>query len=322
MASDLGRIFRQVVTLAECGNYRKAASRLGITHSALSQAISRLEQSYGVPLFRRNGRRTVPTPCGQKLIEAARTSLASLEEAERFIARWRAMHAGEIRVGGEPTIVAGALGQAAAEALGADGGPLRVVLEPVGWEEALAELKDGQLDIHVDYKPDGDPADLEAITLVPVRLPPLTAVARPEHPLVRRGREAGSCPFPRLFEGAVIFNLARGWMHEALEKALGHKLEAALDQIHPLRDVAFACHLLERHDVVALLPREAVKKPLEAGILSEIEVDGSPFAAPLPGVVARNREIELHPAAQRIIGQLEMVAAPSSAPAAGIDGTS
>ena len=59
---DRMRSLRQIVTLADAGNFRKAAERLGVTHSALSQAIAKLEDSYGVPLFVRNKKRQCRRP--------------------------------------------------------------------------------------------------------------------------------------------------------------------------------------------------------------------------------------------------------------------
>ena len=49
---------RHIVTLTDLASYRQAAELLGVTHSALSQTVSRLEARYGVKLFERVGRRT------------------------------------------------------------------------------------------------------------------------------------------------------------------------------------------------------------------------------------------------------------------------
>ena len=76
---DRMRSLRQIVTLADAGNFRKAAERLGVTHSALSQAIAKLEDSYGVPLFVRNKQETVPTAFGRRMVEAARQALVEIE---------------------------------------------------------------------------------------------------------------------------------------------------------------------------------------------------------------------------------------------------
>ena len=52
-------IFELVVTL---GSVTQAARRLGVTQPAVSAALAKLERAAGFTLFRREGRRLVPTP--------------------------------------------------------------------------------------------------------------------------------------------------------------------------------------------------------------------------------------------------------------------
>ncbi len=295
MASDLGRIFRQLVTLAEYGNYRKAAQRLGITHSALSQAVSRLEASYGVPLFERNGRRTEPTVFGQRLVEAARISLAALEEAEHDIARWRAQAAGELRITAAPCLAGGPLARAAAVALAENGHDRRLAIEPKSRQEALRALGAGLLDLHVDYQPQTLP---DGFVAEPLPLPPLEAFVRPEHPLAEG---AAPVPLARLLDGPVMMPQGPAWLHRRLMDALGEDGETIRDRILPITDAGFMLHLLELHDIVALVPRTTVAAALASGRLVGIEIADSPFAAPLPGVVFHDGKTEMHPVARRIL---------------------
>ena len=75
---------RQDVTLTDMASHRQAAESLGLTHSALSQTVSRLEARYGVKLFERVGRRTVPTAYGEVLV-VARRSLDAINAAKHEI---------------------------------------------------------------------------------------------------------------------------------------------------------------------------------------------------------------------------------------------
>ena len=56
---------RQLLALADTANYRKAGERLGISHSVISQTISKLEHHYGVELFDRRRSETLPTVFGE-----------------------------------------------------------------------------------------------------------------------------------------------------------------------------------------------------------------------------------------------------------------
>lgn len=69
------------VALAEAGGFRAAGARLGISHSAVSQAIRRLEERLGVPLVRRSTRSVQLTAAGTRYYDAARAALAAVREA-------------------------------------------------------------------------------------------------------------------------------------------------------------------------------------------------------------------------------------------------
>ena len=84
------------------GGVRLAAEELGVTHAAVSQAVSRVEASLGRDLFRRTHGRLMPTPAVLGLVEAYRHSAAILDRAVR-----------DVRTGGHdlvlslPTVFAG-----------------------------------------------------------------------------------------------------------------------------------------------------------------------------------------------------------------------
>ena len=69
------------VAVAECGGFRAAGERLGISHSAVSQAVRRLEARLGAPLVRRTTRSVHLTEAGERYYAAARTALEAVREA-------------------------------------------------------------------------------------------------------------------------------------------------------------------------------------------------------------------------------------------------
>ena len=88
---------RSFVTIAETGNYTRAAERLFRTQPALSLQIKSLEERLGTRLFQRNGRKTTVTEAGQVLLTYARRILNLNEEA---LARLSIVEAeGAVRVG-------------------------------------------------------------------------------------------------------------------------------------------------------------------------------------------------------------------------------
>ncbi len=69
------------VAVAEARGFRAAADRLGVTGSAVSQAIRRLEERLGVALVQRTTRSVRLTEAGERLYAAARPALDELRTA-------------------------------------------------------------------------------------------------------------------------------------------------------------------------------------------------------------------------------------------------
>ncbi|WP_210191207.1 LysR family transcriptional regulator [Bradyrhizobium mercantei] len=78
------------------GGVTPAAKRLNLTQPAVSHALSRLRDSFGDPLFVRNGRAITPTPLARRIVSSVRQSIhelhATMDGAGRFdpaIARFK-----------------------------------------------------------------------------------------------------------------------------------------------------------------------------------------------------------------------------------------
>ncbi len=69
------------VALAEAKGFRAAGDRLGVTHSAVSQALRRLEERLGIVLMRRTTRSIRLTEPGERLYAALRPALDEVRAA-------------------------------------------------------------------------------------------------------------------------------------------------------------------------------------------------------------------------------------------------
>ena len=74
-----------LVQVAERGNLSAAARQLGVSPSAVSKLMTRLEARLGVQLLRRSTRRVQLTPEGTQLYEHGRRLLGDLDELERAV---------------------------------------------------------------------------------------------------------------------------------------------------------------------------------------------------------------------------------------------
>lgn len=80
-------LLRGFVTVAERGGFTLAGQALGLTQSAISLKVKRLEDLLGKPVFTRGAKQVTLTPEGESLLAYARRMLALNEEAVRqFVA--------------------------------------------------------------------------------------------------------------------------------------------------------------------------------------------------------------------------------------------
>jgi LysR family transcriptional regulator for bpeEF and oprC len=84
--------------VAESRSFTAAAQRLGLTSSAVSKSIARLEQDLGVKLLHRSTRLVTLTNDGASFYERCREILASIEDAERAVTLAKAAPHGRLRV--------------------------------------------------------------------------------------------------------------------------------------------------------------------------------------------------------------------------------
>lgn len=84
---DGGSAGSRTARLADSGTLTAAAGRLFLSHPALSQRLTRLEDKLGVRLFERAGRRLVPDPAGHRMLATSRHVLSELRAAERAVRR-------------------------------------------------------------------------------------------------------------------------------------------------------------------------------------------------------------------------------------------
>jgi DNA-binding transcriptional LysR family regulator len=96
--SDRALELGTLVAAADHGGFSAAARALGVTPSAVSKTISRLETRLGVRLLNRTTRRLTPTADGESLIARGRQILAELDEAEMQVTRSRGAPRGLLKI--------------------------------------------------------------------------------------------------------------------------------------------------------------------------------------------------------------------------------
>ena len=139
---------RAFVAVCEMRHFGRAAERLGIGQSTLSEAVAALESNAGAQLVERTTRQVVVTAVGRRLLEHARAAVAAADAFADGAARAGGPLSGPLRLGLIPTIapylLPALLASAAREAP-----ELELVVHEEQTEPLIAALRAGEVDAAV-----------------------------------------------------------------------------------------------------------------------------------------------------------------------------
>jgi DNA-binding transcriptional LysR family regulator len=94
---DLGSL-AMFLAVADERNFTRAAARLGVSQSALSHAMRRLEARLGLRLLTRTTRSVAPTVAGERLLETLRPALEEIDAKLVSLTELRERPAGTVRI--------------------------------------------------------------------------------------------------------------------------------------------------------------------------------------------------------------------------------
>jgi DNA-binding transcriptional LysR family regulator len=145
-------LLRAFVAVADCGGFHRAAERLNVTQSTVSQQIKRLEFETKRLLFRRTTRSVVLTDEGEMLLADARRLLQLEEAARQRLAAPRL--SGMVRLGVVEEIAGGSLPSALGRFAAVHPGVKLEVQIGVS-AELIEQLNAGRLDVVFAKRPLG-----------------------------------------------------------------------------------------------------------------------------------------------------------------------
>lgn len=92
-----------VLVVARCGKFRTAAIELGVSTTALSNAVRKLERTLGVRLFNRTTRSVSLTEAGQQFVAQVAPAMRDIHEAMDVVRSRQATPSGTLRINAFPT---------------------------------------------------------------------------------------------------------------------------------------------------------------------------------------------------------------------------
>lgn len=260
-----------VLMVARYGKYRAAALELGMSTTALSNAVAKLERSLGVRLFNRTTRSVSLTEAGEQFVAQVAPALRDIHEAMEGVRSRQAVPAGMLRLNAFPT--------AAREIFASLVLPFQrehpQVHVDVVTEGRLVDIVAGGFDFGV-RSADLVPADMIALPLGRPRRN--VVVGSPAYlaahgvPLVPQDLLAHACLRVRLPNGAI-----HRWPFEKDGQAVHIDVQGpfTLDEAGLARTAALASAGL------TLAMESDVRDDIEAGRLVRVLEDWTPLLAPL-----------------------------------------
>lgn len=243
------RHLRAVHAIWQEGSFARAAERLGVVPSALTETVRQLEESAGIELFDRRVRPPRPTAPGLQFLEETRPLVEGLDRALSRLRDNASLARGSLTIGASPSAISGLV--APALALFRKAHPAITITLHDDIAERLASLvSDGTLDLAIAGRAGTSPDLIQT----EISRDPFGLACRRDHPLAKIGRpvrlddvDAGSLVHLDPNTGTARL-LAH---HEALPMAMRQ------GDLRAHSTVGQLC-LIRAGVGVALLPREAV----------------------------------------------------------------
>ncbi|MGN7469515.1 LysR family transcriptional regulator [Brevibacillus sp. SAFN-007a] len=256
--------FREV---ARWGSFTRAAEELGYAQPTVTAQMQKLEQSYGVPLFERYGRKLRLTQAGEALLPYAREMIRLYGESKEVVNR---QESGPLTIGTIDTLAAFFL-PPYLQSFRAHYPKVDLVLRTAGEEAILQQLREGYLDLGIIFNRRCTDKELVAETIAQEEL---VIVMPPEHRLAGlpaiTARDLENESFILTEEGCTY----RGMLIDVLnEEGIAHRVACQFSNPEAIKQCV-RCGL-----GVALLPSMAVRREQAEGILAAVpfQNDKPPF---------------------------------------------
>lgn len=288
-----------LVALAEEGNIHRAALVLNMSQPAASKLLKDLEDVLEVSLFERLPRGMRPTWYGETMIRHARVALASLNQAHDELQAAKSGQFGQVSIGAITSPALMVLPEAV-QRVKEQHPDLRVSLQIETSDVLIEKLNQNKLDILVARLfAQHDKSDL---LYEPLTEEPISAVARPGHPLLGGNNLA-------------LSDVAdAGWIVPPAGSVLRHRFELMFQEIGLRAPVnlietgalLFTSKMLQQSDMLSVLATDVARYYAAHGLMAILPI-ALPCQMEAFGIITR-RDRLLSPAAEVMLRAIRATA--------------
>jgi LysR family transcriptional regulator, cyn operon transcriptional activator len=260
------RQLRYLLAIAQEANFTRAAEKVFVSQSALSQQIQTLEQEIGTILLDRSKRGVRLTAAGEILCHHAQRILLELEQAEVAIQELEGLQRGELRVGVVQT-VNDYLMPGLVAAFSALHPHIKLSIDELSSDQIETRLECGELQVGLGFVPTSSP-NIASEALFEEQL---VLIVRNDHPLANQSvvsvRALDAMPMIML---SHTFCTRRLWEENA-------RLALAKPQIViEMNTVSSILAVVEKTGLATVLPKYILEADRVSNLVSIDLVDPTP----------------------------------------------
>ncbi|MRW93552.1 LysR family transcriptional regulator [Duganella sp. FT80W] len=293
------RRLQAATLLAEMHHMPSVAQAMEVSQSAVSQAIARLEDMLGQPLFLRTAHGMVPTDMGRRWTESFERVLAELRHIPEDIAALEGVVLGVVSIGALPLARSQLLPTAIASVLQRHP-QLRIRSLESPYEELMASLLSGRIDFIVGAQRAGAGDVFATRALFEDKA---ALVARQGHPLTQRSKlkldDLAGYPWVLSRSGTPL--------RESLEQFFRRHGATPPEPAVDTGDLALLRGLLVSSDMLTVLSAHQLHHEVQTGQLVVLPFD-------MPGMersigITTRKNAHLSPGAVALLAEIETISA-------------
>ncbi len=215
------KLFKSAQALIKHESFGKASKSIGLTQSALSQNIKKLEDHYGVKFFQRENGKTKPTVYGEMLISLTDEIVDIEDKIINQISLIDNTKAGLLKIGLDPYLSGAILEPIISDMMGIYP-EIKYRFFYLSTYSGVAQLKANKFDILISYdqrniRPDSN-KDLDTLDVIPIKIDAPKFYAKENHEIFKNNKEIS---IDDIFGHNIYTTLPPAWFHDFYEKELG-----------------------------------------------------------------------------------------------------
>ncbi|RZL45857.1 MAG: LysR family transcriptional regulator [Variovorax sp.] len=266
-----------VVDIAELQSLQKAASALGLSQPAATQALAEFEAVLGAPLFERHARGMRPSALGAALLPLVRNALRQMQACAHTVVALRGDSRGLVRIGAIAAAIAGWL-TAALPPFAIAHPDIALDIQEVTADDLLGLIERDSVDLLLCREPASLP---ESHVFTPVLEDRFVVAARAGHPLATLDSVPERLLATHTWLTPPLTGIAPREFAELFARLGGTPSTCQMST----RSMLLADALLVGSDMLALAPFNLIRPMVEQGRIVVIRTPAVSLA-PL-GIVAR-----------------------------------